>query len=120
VLARALTQHPLDWSRDDGIALGTRFDTELEPHFRIEDEVLLPALRRVGAGSLAARTEADHAFLRTTVVAARQGEGTAARAFGERLSDHVRFEERELFPACEAALSADVLATVALRAPKES
>ena len=118
VLARALAQEPLDWSREKGLAFGARFDAELEPHFLIEDEVLLPALRRVGATLLAERTEADHAFLRATMVAARNGEGMAARAFGERLGDHVRFEERELFPACEATLSDEVLDEVAARAPK--
>jgi hemerythrin-like domain-containing protein len=44
----------------------------------------------------------------------------AARAFGERLGDHVRFEERELFPACEATLSDDVLDEVARRVPREA
>jgi hemerythrin-like domain-containing protein len=32
------------------------------------------------------------------------------RAFAERLQDHVRFEERTLFPACEALLSGEQLA----------
>ena len=118
VLARALAQEPLDWSREKGIAFGARFDAELEPHFRIEDEVLLPALRRAGPTPLAERTEADHAFPRATLVAARNGEDVAARAFGERLDDHIRFEERELFPACEATLSDAVLDEVARRAPK--
>lgn len=120
VLARSLTQEPLDWSRKDGIAFGACFDAELEPHFLIEDEVLLPALRRAGATLLAERTEADHTFLRATMVVARNGDGMAARAFGERLGDHVRFEERELFQVCEATLSDDVLDEVARRAPMES
>lgn len=119
VLARALIQEPLDWSLEHGLAFGERFDVELEPHFRIEDEVLLPALRRAGAVALAERTHIDHAFLRETVLAARRGDRVAARAFGERLGEHVRFEERELFPACEALLSDEVLAEVANRAPKE-
>ena len=120
VLARALAQGPLDWSREKGIAFGARFDAELEPHFLIEEEVLLPALRRAGATSLAERTATDHAFLRATMLAARSGEGIAASAFGERLGDHARFEERDLFPACEATLSDDVLDEVARRAPREA
>jgi hypothetical protein len=47
---------------------------------------------------------------------ARGGDLPAARAIGERLRAHVRFEERELFPACEAALSDEVLEEVARRA----
>jgi hemerythrin-like domain-containing protein len=115
VIARALSREALDWSREDGIVLGEGFDREIDPHFRIEEEVLLPALRRAGALPLAERTETDHAFLRRTVAAARQGDALAARAFGERLTDHVRFEERELFPACEATLSDEVLDDVAER-----
>ena len=41
VLALSLAQEPLDWSCEKGIAFGARFDAELEPHFLIEDEVLL-------------------------------------------------------------------------------
>lgn len=118
MLARSLTRDPFSWSLEDGVALGERFDAELDPHFRIEDEVLLPALRSAGTAALAERLEADHAFLRETMLAARRGDSTAARAFGQRLEAHVRFEEQELFPACEATLPEDVLAEVAHRAPK--
>ena len=118
-LARSLAGRGKVWTQDDAVALGARFDTELEPHFRVEDEVLLPALRRAGATALPERTAEDHAFLRASVKAAVAGDGEAARAFGERLRDHVRFEERELFRACEETLSDDVLEEVARRAPKK-
>jgi hemerythrin-like domain-containing protein len=35
------------------------------------------------------------------------------RALGTRLHDHVRFEERQLFPAIEAALDAETLGRLA-------
>jgi hemerythrin-like domain-containing protein len=108
----------LRWSAEDGADLGKRFDDEIDPHFRVEDEVLLPALRDVGAIALVDRTETDHAYLREQVVRARAGDAEAARAFGERLWSHVRFEERELFPACETMLPSAVLDEVARRAPK--
>ena len=119
VLARSVVEREGSWTKDDGAMLGRRFDAELEPHFRVEDELLLPALRRAGASSLAERTAVDHAFLRSHVEAARAGDGGAARAFAERLGDHVRFEERELFPACEQLLPGEALDEVARRAPKE-
>ena len=100
------------------MALGLSFDSEMEPHFRVEEEVLLPALLVVGEVELVARTEQDHAWLRAQLAAARAGDGAAARAFGERLEAHVRFEERELFPACEALLPSQVLDEVGRRAPK--
>ncbi|MCC6641424.1 MAG: hypothetical protein IT386_09715 [Deltaproteobacteria bacterium] len=41
------------------------------------------------------------------------------QALGERLHAHVRFEEHELFPVCEALLPDAALAEVARRAPKD-
>jgi len=104
VLARELCARTAPWSVDAGSALGQRFEAELEPHFRIEETLLLPALRRTGAVELVERTEADHTFLRARLEAARTGDGDAARAFAARLAEHVRFEERTLFPACEELL----------------
>lgn len=125
VLARDALAKASSWTTEDGAALGLRFDDELEPHFQIEEELLLPALTRAaptpGAGALAAlvaRTAGDHGFLREAMIAARRGDGQAAVAFSERLTEHVRFEERELFPACEAHLGASVLASVAQRSAR--
>jgi hemerythrin-like domain-containing protein len=117
VLARTLRARTAPWTADDGAALARRFDRELEPHFRTEEEVLLPALGRAGAADLVERTAADHAFLRARVAAARLGDGAAAGGFAARLADHVHFEERELFPACERLLDDAVLDEVARRAP---
>lgn len=98
-------------------ALAERFRRELEPHFRVEDEVLLPALRSAGERALVERTAADHAFLRGLASAAGEGRVEGLGAFAERLAEHVRFEEGELFPACEARLPAGVLQEVARRVP---
>ena len=118
VLARALKRHDGPWTERDGETLKRRFDTELEPHFCVEEEVLLPALRLAGATTLADRTVEDHEFLRNHVQAARTGDGSAAVAFATRLYDHVRFEERELFPACEL-LADEILDEVMRRSPKK-
>jgi hypothetical protein len=116
VLARSLAGIDAPaWDAGRAARFGARFDAELEPHFRIEEELLLPALRRAGEAALADRTEADHAFLRDRAAAARAGDAEAARALGERLHAHVRFEERELFPCCEALLPGEVLDEVARR-----
>lgn len=93
------------------------FTREIEPHFLIEDEVLLPALREAGAQELVTRTEVDHAFLRASVAALGRGELDRLAAFSKRMFEHVRFEELELFPHCEEVLSDAVLQEVARRAP---
>ncbi|MCY1058707.1 hemerythrin domain-containing protein [Nannocystis sp. SCPEA4] len=116
VLARTVTAL-IDAGRADDAAdhLVDRFERELEPHFRVEEALLLPALRGVGEVALVERTEADHASLRALALAARGGRRDGLVAFAERLTDHVRFEERELFPCCEARLPAAVLDAVGQR-----
>lgn len=95
------------------------FEREIEPHFLVEEEVLLPALREAGATALVTRTEEDHAFLRTAIAQMTAGKGDRAvlADFSRRMFEHVRFEEAELFPRCEASLSDEVLGEVGRRAP---
>ncbi len=93
-----------------------RFEAELAPHFAVEEDLLLPALRAAGGEALAARTAADHEALRAHLAAAAASPGRLAE-FAEALRAHVRFEERELFAACEA-LPGETLEAVARRAPK--
>jgi len=90
-----------------------RFDAELAPHFAIEERELVR--RSVAHGeplaSLAARVVADHDALRTFVASLEPLLLTSqCEAFGARLEEHVRFEEREWFPALEEHLGSDVLA----------
>lgn len=86
-----------------------RFERELEPHFRLEELRLLPALREVGEHAMVERTEIDHAYLREGVARVKRGEEVDLRAYGTRLDAHVRFEERELFERAQACLSSSVL-----------
>jgi uncharacterized protein (DUF111 family) len=86
-------------------------------HFRVEEEVLLP--------TWAAHTEVDrdgvrrmleeHLAIRREGVRLGAGEASLeeARQLGVLLHDHVRFEERQLFPAVEAALDAATLERLA-------
>jgi rRNA maturation protein Rpf1 len=69
------------------------FEEQLAPHFAIEERVLLPALVAAGRADLAARTLDEHTDIRV----ARSDPALLA----DLLEKHVRFEERELFPACE-------------------
>lgn len=92
------------------------FDTEGALHFRVEEEVLLPAYVRDGGADAAdaaiARVLTDHVWIRARIATLREmGEPAVEdlRELGERLDAHVRHEERVLFPAIEAALSAQQL-----------
>ena len=91
------------------------FDGRGERHFDAEEEVLLPVLRGVpDGGALADRIVAEHEQLRR--LAADAGSSTAAAvALGDALHDHVRFEEREVFPLIEQTLGDDELAALGER-----
>jgi iron-sulfur cluster repair protein YtfE (RIC family) len=78
------------------------FADELEPHFLIEEQVLLPLLNDAEM-PLVERTLADHRHLRGLLKGMRQNNVNALADFAKGLSAHVRFEERELFPALERA-----------------
>lgn len=80
------------------------FADELEPHFLTEEVSLLPLLHSPETQSLLERTLADHSQLRGLLVALRQNDAVALDNFGKCLTAHVRFEERELFPALETLL----------------
>ncbi|MBI3948399.1 MAG: hemerythrin domain-containing protein [Armatimonadetes bacterium] len=95
----------------------------LTSHFRTEEEVLLPYWsRHVPADDpLLARTLVEHVRLRRAALEIGgqldRGEdvrGELGRA-GELLHDHIRFEERELFPAVEQALDEAELLAIAAR-----
>lgn len=85
------------------------FDADLAPHFRQEETALLPLLQQAGQTALVRRTLEEHASLRTLAESLRQHDAAGLEAFGQALSDHVRFEEQELFPAAERAVSSELL-----------
>jgi iron-sulfur cluster repair protein YtfE (RIC family) len=83
-------------------------------HFRLEEEFLLPALARHSRPDDhdIRRTRSDHTELRRGFgeLQGRSSDVNALRELGELLSDHVRFEERVLFPRVEATLDPGELA----------
>ena len=80
------------------------FSAELEPHFQLEERSLLPLLHSAESRRLEQRTLADHQQLRALLDGLQQNNIEALDNFGKLLSAHVRFEERELFPALESLL----------------
>ena len=78
------------------------YGSDLEPHFLREENDVLPLLAQVGAGALVDRTLAEHEEMRRLAARLNEADPTTLERFGELLGAHVRFEERELFPAAEA------------------
>jgi hypothetical protein len=100
----------------DAEAAAGRFVTYMHEggrrHFAEEETILLAG---VPAGDEHAdRVRAEHERLLTALGWVEDGLADPAclRAVGELLSDHVRFEERVLFPRLEAELPADRLQAI--------
>lgn len=93
--------------------LRERFAADLDPHFRTEEEKLLPLLAAAGEEALVERTYREHRDLYGLVAAvACHPCRDLMLAFSELLEGHVRFEERILFETAQEKLSAEELSTV--------
>ncbi|MEZ5077563.1 MAG: hemerythrin domain-containing protein [Solirubrobacterales bacterium] len=87
-------------------------------HFRVEEEVLLPGWAAYGEIDRAgvARMLDEHLAIRREALRL-EAEGLSLEQLhelGTLLHDHVRFEERQLFVAAEAALDAAALERLAI------
>jgi iron-sulfur cluster repair protein YtfE (RIC family) len=88
------------------------FAEEGSRHFEIEEELVLPALDRDDAdwAEAVARVREDHDAIRADAVAINTAADLeTAHGLGQRLNDHVRFEERVLFELLEERLPEDEL-----------
>lgn len=99
---------------EDAAAAFLEFWKVEHDHFRIEEEILLPtwAAHAEIDREAVLRTLTDHLHIRAQALRLANGRLSLQQLhdLGQRLNDHVRFEERRLFPMIEAALSDDELA----------
>ena len=96
----------------------TYWDHEGHDHFRIEEDVLLPAFARHHPPTDAAvvRVLTDHIDLRRRAADLTTAPHTTPadlHELGDRLAAHIRHEERVLFPLIEAALPQNELIALA-------
>ncbi len=87
-------------------------------HFRIEEEILLPAYERFGDASDEAvvRVLTDHVTIRRRAAELDEDASITSKVLhelGHLLDEHVRYEERVLFPLIERALPPEHLAWLA-------
>jgi hemerythrin-like domain-containing protein len=86
-------------------------------HFQVEEEVLLPAYERFATAEEDAvvRVLTDHVTIRRRAADIEAGAKSVGslRELGMILDDHVRHEERVLFPRIEQALPATELGNLA-------
>ena len=81
------------------------YTSNLEAHFRAEEEVLFPALHSAipATGSVIEELVREHVEIRQIIPRLDAGTGLAKLIFdlGDLLERHIRREERELFPLFE-------------------
>lgn len=86
------------------------------PHFRIEEEILLPLWASLGTadpGHVRRVAEEHLEIRRMALELQRDADPELLGRLGELLQAHVRYEERELFPTIEADLDEAELAELA-------
>ena len=93
------------------------WDNQGRRHFRIEEEVLLPHWAKgaeIDRPAVSQMLE-EHLAIRREALRMKAGEVSLeeVQELGRLLHDHVRFEERRLFPVIEEALDADALSRLA-------
>lgn len=88
------------------------WEKEINPHFNKEEEILLPLFNRSGHALDSPVMEMcrQHILIRAQVFNLEDSRGMdTAHEIGNLLKDHIRFEERELFPFIEENSSEKLL-----------
>jgi hemerythrin-like domain-containing protein len=91
------------------------FHQEIKIHFAAEEQILFPAAREFSAlTALVEDLTSDHASLRECFAHAEARTCSAADlvAFAQRLSTHIRKEERQLFEGMQELIKAEDLANL--------
>jgi hemerythrin-like domain-containing protein len=95
------------------VEITQHFQHEIGFHFAAEEQVLFPAARRfTELVPLVEELVADHAALRESFAKAAAGTMEAAdlSEFGQRMSAHIRKEERQLFEGMQKLMELEELA----------
>lgn len=90
-----------------------KFRFDLEPHFKVEETAICPALESHGEHELVQRLLREHQDLREILMPGIERTTTNLAKFGTLLEGHIRFEERELFEVAQKILTSSELLVVA-------
>lgn len=105
----------------DGAKVAAAFQAWWAPggqrHFQLEEEILFPTLAATDVAEddpLIVRALIDHMVIRRDAkLVDAEADVELLRSLGTRLSDHVRLEERQIFPLLEEKLTGDQLTALA-------
>jgi hemerythrin-like domain-containing protein len=103
----------------DGLAnkVAATWEVELQGHFRVEEEVLFPAVQPLlGSSGIVADLVEQHRQMEALIRKIGESSGGARiellTEFGQLLSKHIRTEERQLFEEIQARLSKEQMASL--------
>jgi len=116
-LMHGTTASERDWPREpvpQAALLARFFARHLRAHFAAEEDLVFPAARSAGSEAeiLVVQLLAEHREMAVLVEQlAENPQVTAAElgAFGKLLNDHIRLEDRQLFPLLETELGPEAL-----------
>jgi hypothetical protein len=118
VVAQALCRADTSQEIPPEVLFARFWRTDGEAHFRLEEDVLLPAYALHGDPRHPAIVQMliDHMTIRRdAVLIATGGPTDIMHRLGANLMAHVRLEERQVFPLVEQTLSEDELDAIAVR-----
>lgn len=95
--------------------IGRHFENEIKFHFAAEERVLFPAARKhQELTALVDELLSDHEALRQSFALAEAGKMSASdlSAFAQRMSTHIRKEERQLFERVQDLMNPEEIAVV--------
>ena len=118
VMARRLRRAGEADAVDAAQAFLEHWDAEERRHFRLEEELLLPAYAAYGDPNHPAvvRTLVDHILIRRDAAELAAGARPALlHELGARLAEHVKLEENEPFPLVERTLPEPAMAALGER-----
>lgn len=111
---RAVGTGDLRRIREAWEALGSAFRDEMRAHFATEERLVLTLLTELGKHSLAERLRREHWAMARNIVNPALWTRERLAALADVLHDHVRLEEREVFPLVQRHASPALLAALAL------
>jgi hemerythrin-like domain-containing protein len=109
---------PEDWQAE----IATIFEQEIQFHFDAEEKDVFPACTKFPELShLVQELLAEHAELRQLFARARESKlgADSLVTFGEKLSAHIRKEERQLFESLQKLATPEELVSMGLKIEKD-
>lgn len=84
----------------------------IRPHFEIEETLLLPEMK--GDDPVILRLKEEHSEIRSLIDSIQKGEQAEGlpellQSFADKLTIHIRYEEKVVFPLAEETISEEIL-----------